>query len=591
VYLAPLGQERVEWQLDGRERLVPANTSALLGRCVGFRSLDEHARRIAANAGLGAARVAPLRRRLESLAEAGLMTSYDDLLRRCQAQPLAEPPPAPIGMLGVPSCDRPETLARGLRSYMQNSRDYGREVEFVVVDDSRDAANRARNRENLRALAREFGTRTAYAGREEREAYVQALVRHSGVPQEVVRFGLAADEPGLISTGAARNTLLLHASGRRFIHVDDDTLCRVAASPGAAPGMALVGVHTGMEHSFFADLDEARAAVHFEPRDYVGLYEEALGRSVSELLIRAGSAGPIDLDELPTAFAQRLQQSPSRIVLASLGVVGDSGFGAADMYFFTANATSRERLLSYPGGYREAFRTQQVIRATRRATLAEAGLCLGIALGIDASVALPPFLSVLRNSDGVFDHARHACCRNTAVAYLPWVVTHAPPRVRGSSFEATLAGAGRVSFPEFIAWFIRDWDARRGDGDPCHTRALGQHLAELAAASPADYIALSRQKLRDRVAGMRAYVDYFEGLMDDTASDFRRDLRTYVDTVAQSIDLDEAVVPTDLREVVGAADAIAHAQRLLGRFAELLLAWPDLWRASRRIKLHSVDSD
>jgi hypothetical protein len=210
--------------------LAPA-AAALLGQCDSFRSLDDHAERICRRAALPLQRAATVRRYLEELAATGLLTAEAAFVERVLAHGLSERPLPPIGILGVPSRDRPDSLARSLRSYARNSRDHGRDVEFVVIDDSRRDTSREANRTALRALRRDFGVRASYAGAIERESYSRMLAQASGLPLDIVQFGLLGLDERLVSTGASRNALLLHAVGDRFIHVDDDTLCNAVSFP------------------------------------------------------------------------------------------------------------------------------------------------------------------------------------------------------------------------------------------------------------------------------------------------------------------------------------------------------------------------
>src|SRR5262249_31384562 len=59
-----------------------------------------------------------------------------------------------ISGVGILTADRPALLGRGLNSYIKNAAKHLRQVEYVVFDDSKDAANRHASLEVARALAR-----------------------------------------------------------------------------------------------------------------------------------------------------------------------------------------------------------------------------------------------------------------------------------------------------------------------------------------------------------------------------------------------------------------------------------------------------
>jgi hypothetical protein len=138
------------------------------------------------------------------------------------------PPPAERGgritTLGVPTRGRMESLHRCLVSYLDCCRRHDRPLAVVVVDDSPDADTQRTCREVVRTLPVVPGVERWYAGVEERQRFAAALARQSGVAAEVVEFALLNPEGCPLTTGAARNALMLHASGELMLQADDDTL-------------------------------------------------------------------------------------------------------------------------------------------------------------------------------------------------------------------------------------------------------------------------------------------------------------------------------------------------------------------------------
>lgn len=567
---------------EGRER----HTAGLLARCDSFLTLDEHALRICRQSGLADDRAPAVRARLVALADQGLLVTEEALRERCEARPGAEPD-AKVALLGVPTSDRPDTLARALRSYMRNARAHGRDVEVAVLDDSRQAASRERNRSLLRSLAREHGLRASYSDAADRAAYAARLARESGADPAVVAFALLRADERQVTTGACRNALLLHGVGDRLVHADDDTVCRLAPADGADRGLALAAVHTGMEHAYFASHADACAAVRFVDADYFGLFEEVLGRTVADVLRTLPASDPVDLDGVRPEFARALQEAPCRIAAASLGVVGDSGLGSTAMHFFTGDRVSRRRLFEFPGGYVRALESQEVVRSTRRTTVAETGLCLGIALGLDHRTLLPPFMPVLRNSDGAFAKIRHACFPDTAMAFLPWMVEHAPPSVRRSSRDAVLRDAGRASQPEFVSWFVRSFDTESaGTRDPGRRlAALGRHLQEIGERPRPEYEEACRAALETRLRGVVAYVEGFESHCEPGPPGWSADLAAYVARLQEAGRSPDAVVPADLTRLGLDRDAaLDRGRALLRSLGALLGAWPALVEAARTLR-------
>ncbi len=579
------GRELLSSWLDDARILAPPYSGALLGHCAGFRPLAEHARHVCRVTGLPTERVTAVERRLRALASSGALMSRDRLLDRIRAQVAADATHRPIAGVGVPTRDRPALLRRCLESYMRNGRDHGRDLEFVVFDDAREPSGRAESLAVLRTLHGSLGTRVAYSGGPEREAYAAALSRESGVPLDTVRFALVGTD-GMVSTGACRNALLLHFLGSGVVHVDDDTICSVAPAPNRRHGLAIESVHITTDYAFFATPDEARAAVSFVPRDYFGLYEPLLGQTVAAAVDGLATDDAIDLDLLEGPFARRLAQTPCRIAIASPGVVGDSGLGSTEMYFFTGGADTRARLLAFPGGHRRAFESHCMVRSTGRMTIAGSGPCLGINLGLDlTSSLLPPFMPRLRDSDGVFAQVRRTCALDTAMAFLPWVVEHAPAAPRRSSIEAITAAAGRVPFSVVLRGFVTAFDASPAIDPADRMMALGRHLVEVASRDQDDYIEACRRHCQSRVDNLQMYSDSMAAVGGDASAEWRADLAAYLmraRRVARSID---GVAPRDLsRDDLPARDAIAIGQDLLRQYGVLLGAWPAITSAARTLQ-------
>ena len=127
--------------------------------------------------------------------------------------------------LAILTKNRAAPFRRCLLSLRDNARSFGRDTRFVVADDSDDPA------ENRRALE-ESGVDFWHLDRGARGALAQALAAESGCPEEVARFAVLPGDD--VAMGAARNTLLLALTGRRFVMVDDDMACKFAPVPGAS---------------------------------------------------------------------------------------------------------------------------------------------------------------------------------------------------------------------------------------------------------------------------------------------------------------------------------------------------------------------
>ena len=73
--------------------------------------------------------------------------------------------------------------------------------------------------------------------------------------------------------------------------------------------------------------------------------------------------------------------------------------------------------------------------------------------------------------------------------------------------------------------------------------------------------------------------------LHDSAPDFwAEDVRRMIALLWKATGTDEYIVPRDLREGRGADAARRLSQELIGRFGELLEAWPAIVDAARRLR-------
>ena len=77
-----------------------------------------------------------------------------------------------IETVGIMTADRPALLERALASYIQNNH-LRNGIEYIVYDDSKDAAVSAASFAVAQKLARQFTVPIRFAGRQERERYAR----------------------------------------------------------------------------------------------------------------------------------------------------------------------------------------------------------------------------------------------------------------------------------------------------------------------------------------------------------------------------------------------------------------------------------
>ena len=259
---------------------------------------------------------------LGELMQAGILVSAEGVYARFANAAAAC---KPVDALGIPTRSRPELLRRASESFAENLARYGQRAEMVVTDDSPDEDGRHRNLAELRSVAQRWGTAVLYAGPPEKRAFAAQLARTTGVPRAVIDFALFGDDAaGCPGPGANRNALLLSNSGRSFVSVDDDNVCRLAHGPFPSSKLKLCGV-MNLQARYFADHEACLRGAPFVEEDFLGIHARLLGRAVEDCLAEWGTE-QLDITEVDAKFLDRLGRHGGVLRLTSMGTVGDSGY-------------------------------------------------------------------------------------------------------------------------------------------------------------------------------------------------------------------------------------------------------------------------
>jgi FkbH-like protein len=487
-----------------------------------------------------------------------------------------------IAQVCLVTANRPGALARALESYLDNRAQHGRTNDFVVVDDSPGADTREAARSAIASLAAARGATVSYAGRDEKEAFVSALVAR-GLPASTVRFALLPESPRDTTVGANRNALLLHTVGSAILSVDDDTLCRIAAAPQPARGLRAIAGRDPADYWFFSDREAALRGADFVDRDLLAMHEELLGQEVPSVLSSHGAACEGD-----PALLERLAARGGAVRMTFNGFVGDCGWGApfghwfAPMGYLAMEGASRRRLTASETAYQDAVTSRQVLRVVDRPHLGDASFSMTMFAGLDNRGLLPPFCPVGRGEDLVFGALLTACLPDDVTGHLPWALVHAPIESRRfwtgeMSRTASSVDASRILI-ECIRSAARDEGARSPEA---RMRALGAHLKGLGALPRGDFEAHVRERLS---VSNQALVDRLGVGLSSAPPWWVDDVERYLAELAKASKRDDYPVALDLSRGRTADEARTAMQELARRFGELLVSWPDLVACARELR-------
>lgn len=587
------GQCWVRPKAGGPPVALPEAEVRLLASCGDYRTLEEHARAWTerlerqkiesakqnaprwlaraldplAKAGDPSAKaVSEVERQLEAQSRMGLLESLSSFFPALLAHG-AEEPSAPIAALGFTTRRRTAELRRALDSYASNFRLHGRAPEILVVDDSRDAQAEAETEDMLRDFQQSSGLPVRFAGLAEREAYAEDLAHEGRVNARTARFALLGDERCAVTTGSARNCLLLDSVSTRYVLADDDGLCRLARAPDAEEALDLVSQSDPTQFWFFENREALHAQIDFtETPDLLGLHEGLLGMP----LALAAAGRDLGFAAAP-AFDGRLRRFGGVIRTTMAGVAGDSG--VASTAYLHVEPRSRARLTASESFYHAAVASRQTLRAPQKMTVSEGYLTMAGNLGIDASALFPPFPPVQRNSDGIVGRLLQGCFPDSCRGYLSWAVLHDPVDARSQSLDAWFDEIRSIRFADVLSVFLRDAAGEPVDDPGEALGAAGDRLARLGRLSGKAF----REELRRRLVGREAArLSQLSGPSKEDVPAFYRALRErYASVLREAVARDDYLSPRDL-----SGDALVLAQNLVGQIGYLLIAWPRLWNGA-----------
>ena len=469
-----------------------------------------------------------------------------------------------ISTIGIPTRNRLLSLKACLISYLENCQRHGRSPEFVVADDS-DPDAASGSRALLQELARQFDARIRRVGREEKLRFAAMLAKEAHVSSEIVRFALFGHEVAELSTGGNRNSLLLDTVGTLVLSVDDDTLCRIAAAREQQTELSFFPRYDPTEFWFFPRREDALRSLSFLDTDVLACHEGLLGSSVTEL------AG----------------ERSGRVAMTLHGLAGDSGM-ASPRYYLSLSGVSRDRLTASAYAYKSALTSREVLRCVCQPMVAATPFCMTTFLGLDNRSVLPPFFPIQRNSDGIFGHILHKCVGGSHTAFLPSILLHAPEPPRVFARGDLWAGASSLRMSDIVISAALGRETRREDeSTEARLADLGKHLRWLGSVRLEDFEEYLRTVQKFRNFEFTTVLHSHLQTCGASPAFWADDVNRMIELTTQGSDREDYIIPQDLcRGEPGEARRLS--QELVGKFGELIEAWPAIFKAALQLRSSGI---
>ncbi len=562
--------------------LLDASSVRLLTACKRFRTLDEHA----AAAGPGGA-AAEARARLAELRQAGLLNSYEEVMRTFLGEASLDDS-VPITTVGFTTCDRVGALARCLTSYIKNREHYRRENEILVVDDSRGSESRVACKEMLSQFGRERGVSILYAGLDEKLRFVEELSKH-GLPREITNAVLFdVEQCGLGTYGANRNAFLLETAGAAILSVDDDVEIRAVCPPDQRGGVALASERRlqgePTEIWVFQDRENLLREVRFGDSDFVAAHEAMLGRSVRACLSTAHRGSGVNLDGVDQELLRKAAMPDARVRVTLNGVAGDCGWGSPSNYLFLRGESFR-RLTQSETAYQQTTASREIVRVAAEFTVTDtAKAMMSTCFGLDNRDILPPFMPVGRGSDYVFAMILSKCANNACFAHLPSAILHTPVESRRFWPGEVLRSASGIDIAEMMSLLIRSFQAQPAATPGERMRQLGEYLEEIGQLPAEEFEVHLRYELAQQTALVIAELERRLQQYESDRPYWAKDVRAYAAGLRENVVGEYSVIPLDLLYGRTPEEARWLARRLVVNFAHILRWWPELVSVAKKLR-------
>ena len=558
----------------GKTQYLRPHIVDLLVQCHQFRTLDEHLHSYCRGQRMSAAVKNSLRKELRKLAQSGYLVSRSELLRKFRESSENACQPE-IASVGFPTCDRIETLQRSVESCIEHCLSFERDNDFVVVDDSASPSTRSSYRRMLRTLRAKYGVRIAYAGLEEKTEYVNRMIEVGNLPANVVSFACVGDKQyGMTTVGANRNALLLHTTGDLIFSIDDDTVCRVARSPGMQEGVAFSSEVDPLEVWFYQNRETALRSVCYVEQDILALHERWLGKDPLSSVFSRDQDCEVSWNRAEPSLLRSLETEPGRVIITSNGTVGDCAWD--DPYYsLFLQGGNFARLTNSKEEYQSARAGREVAQAASRITITEeSNPVFAMCIGLDNRGLLPPFMPVGRAEEVIFGAIASRCLGTVYAGHLPWVIPHLPADQRSFRKQHVFSiGPGT-----FVSSRLNSVNKMPTQSSDEQLRRLGRDLEEVGRLPQAPFEQIARSAVWQNMSSLTSELE--ERLQNSERSYpalWARDVRAFIELARR-----EALTPINrMYELEGGREP---TQVLVSRFGQVLQWWPAMVDTARSLR-------
>jgi hypothetical protein len=460
--------------------------------------------------------------------------------------------PAPLRTVVIRACDRPAQLGALLETLAGYEDRYGARRSYVVLDDSRDAANARHNAALLATFAQRTGAPTCHIDDARWAALVERFAGAVPDAGPALRFAVARRDADHVRPGFGKgfNLAALLGAGARYVSLDEDNLLPLRRPQDAADGLEPVRLAKAPTR-FFPDVDSALAA-------------------------------GVELDDDPFEDALDVcgHLAPdARIVTVTHGHRGNSCSQTSHWMYLLEGECREESWGLDEARYRRNLEGESVWHGPPRAFVQPYANFTPFA--IDAARMLPPTMPDGRSEDLLFGLLISLAEPASVALHSNRTLGHRQEGARART--ALLHEPTMPVFNLFVAELFGAVAPDPGTNDPSGTFArVAGHLRHTAAASQRDRVEL----MYDHVQRVRSeLVRHLEAALEaapHAPGYWVTDLLSIVEVNRRALREPPPLRFLDWTDPPPRAEAAARMRERLEAFATVLEGWPTLWEHASR---------
>jgi hypothetical protein len=189
-----------------------------------------------------------------------------------------------------------------------------------------------------------------------------------------------------------------------------------------------------------------------------------------------------------------------------------------------------------------------------------------------------------RGQDNLFGTTLAHMDQSACVAHLPWALVHAPEEPRRFHAGEVTRSASGIDLATLVRVCLNSLEPSVGQTRSAGLTRVGRHLQEIGSLAPRDFDAFVQARWRAEACRLIAVLDANLSRHPNASAAWVQDTRTFIALFRQSLTGRECGVPLDLTLGRSMDDARRLAQKIVRTFGELIVAWPALIDAARRLR-------